>query len=359
MNMDFWKGKKVLVTGNTGFKGAWLSEILINAGAEVYGYALKQEDPKAIFNAICLSDRMKTYYNDISDFDSLAKAMKEIRPEVIFHLAAQPIVRTSYVQPIETFQINVMGTANVLEAIRYVDTVRSVVIITTDKVYDNKENGAGFVETDPLGGYDPYSASKACAEIVVDSYRKSFFPEEKYSEHKVSIVTVRAGNVIGGGDFAKDRLIPDVIRAVSNNEKMILRNPESVRPWQNVLEPLNAYILLAEKLYEEGTRYSGSYNIGPEEKDCIPVGEVVDRFQKYFDGLSLDQYDAEKRKTEVHEAGKLFLNTDKIKKELGFNSVWELDECIKQTARWYKEQLDGSDMREITDRMIKEYFLAK
>ena len=358
MNMDnfFWNGKRVLITGNTGFKGSWLSRILLNAGADVYGYALENSDKYSIFNAISLEKEMHCFYGDICDETKLSAVIAETSPEIVFHLAAQPIVRRSYDDPVYTYRTNVIGTASLLNCLRKCDDLRAVVNVTTDKVYENNESGDPFRESDRLGGYDPYSGSKACSELVTSTFVSSFFNPEQYGiSHSAAVATARAGNVIGGGDNAPDRIIPDCIRAVRENKTVTLRNPGAVRPWQHVLEPLVLYIMLAEKLYEKGTEYSGAYNVGPSLKDCMCVEELVKKMQSYIPALKYDLSTSERR-SEPHEAEKLTLATDKIEKVLGFRNKWGIDDCIRNTAVWYSDQLSGKDMRVVTDKMIQEYF---
>ncbi len=356
MNKDFWNGKRVLITGNTGFKGTWLSRILLNAEAEVYGYALENDDIYSIFQAITLYKDMHCSYGDICDEEKLGNVIADIKPEIVFHLAAQPIVRRSYDDPVYTYRTNVIGTANLLNCLRKCNELRAVVNVTTDKVYENNESGDPFRESDRLGGYDPYSGSKACSELVTSTFVSSFFNPEQYGiSHSAAIATARAGNVIGGGDNAPDRIIPDCIRSVRSNETVTLRNPHSVRPWQHVLEPLALYISLAEKLYEKGTEYSGAYNVGPSLKDCMCVEEIVKKMQSYIPELKYSLSISGNR-NEPHEAEKLTLATDKIEKMLGFRNKWGIDDCIRNTAIWYSEQLNGKDMRTVTDKMIQEYF---
>ncbi len=354
MNKSFWNNKKVLITGNTGFKGSWLSCVLLGAGADICGYALENDCPKSIFNAIGLENAVDCHYGDICDEQRLGKIISQFRPEIVFHLAAQPIVRISYVTPLETYRVNVMGTATLLNCIRSADSVRTVVNVTTDKVYANDDKTAFFSETDNLGGYDPYSSSKACSELVTSAFVSSYFnPVEYGKSHKTAIATARAGNVIGGGDFAPDRLVPDCIRAVEQGSEVIIRNPEAIRPWQNVLEPLSLYITLAEKLYNDGTEYNGAWNVGPSAEDCVSVRNVIGKLQEYLPKLKVKMGGDNSK---LHEASLLTLNSEKIKQRLGFKSRWNIDEAVKYTALWYLYQLENKDMSEITDRIIGEYF---
>lgn len=355
MNKTFWNGKRVLVTGNTGFKGSWLSRILLNTGAEVYGYALENNCAEGIFNAVGLEKQMECCFGDICDYEKLRLFIEKVKPEVVFHLAAQPIVRESYLSPVYTYQTNVMGTVTLLDCLRKNENLRAVVNVTTDKVYANDDKTAFFSENDRLGGYDPYSTSKACSELVTASYVSSFFNPDKYGlEHNAAIATARAGNVIGGGDYAPDRLIPDCMRAVKNGTSVILRNPDSIRPWQNVLEPISVYITLAEKLYNDGTAYSGAWNIGPEKEDCLRVADVIQKLKEYIPELKVEL--KANRDNEAHEAQLLTLNSYKIKAELDFHSRWKIDDAVKYTALWYAEQFKGADMSAITDKIITEYY---
>ena len=357
MNNNFWKNKRVLITGNTGFKGSWLSEVLYLAGADIYGYALKNGCPDSIFHAAKIAEKTKCFYGDICDEKSLEKCIGTARPEIVFHLAAQPIVRRSYADPVGTFQTNAVGTAALFNSLRSgVSSVKAIINVTTDKVYENPENGEAFAETDRLGGYDPYSASKACSEIITASMMRSFYSPDKYGkEHCVSIATARAGNVIGGGDFAPDRLIPDCIRAIKNKSPIHLRSPYSVRPWQNVLEPVAFYIDLAEKLYTDGLEYSGAWNVGPDKSEFFKVIDVINMMKKHLPEMDVT---FDEVSDNMHEAGLLMLDSSKAREKLGFKSKWSIDEAVENTAIWYKEQLSGSSMEAVTDNMINKYFKA-
>ncbi len=355
MDWNFWKNKRVLITGNTGFKGSWLSEVLYLAGADVFGYALENDCLDSIFHAVKISEKTYCFYGDICDAGKLSECIKTANPEIVFHLAAQPIVRQSYADPVGTFQTNAVGTAALFNALRGI-SVRAIINVTTDKVYENNEKGNAFSETDRLGGYDPYSASKACSEIVTSSMVSSFFNTDKYGiEHNTAIATVRAGNVIGGGDFAPDRLVPDCIRAIKSGNSVHIRNPYSVRPWQNVLEPISFYINLAEKLYTDGTLYSGAWNVGPDTDEFIKVSDVIGMIKQLIPELNVT---FGKSDNEMHEAKLLTLDSTKAREKLGFKSRWSIDEAVENTILWYKEQLAGSDMEKITDDMISRYFKA-
>lgn len=345
--LDFYHGKRVFLTGHTGFKGSWLSEILLRAGADVTGYALEPPTEPSLFDLLDLKHRMHSIIGDIRDFDHLLTAVRETKPDYVIHLAAQPLVRLSYEEPRYTFETNVMGTVNLLEAIRETDSVRSVLNVTTDKVYLNREIRRGYQEEDPLDGYDPYSNSKSCSDLVTHSYRNSFF-----ASSGVAVSTARAGNVIGGGDFAKDRIVPDCVRAVMAGRPVILRNPNSVRPYQHVLEPLKAYLMIV-KAQAERPDLQGAYNVGPDDKDAITTGELADLFTKYWgDGAS---WTSEQDKG-PHEAGLLMLNNSKIKKMLGWEPKWDIQDALKKTVEWSKIFAAGENVRPVTDREIEEYF---
>ncbi len=345
--LSFYKGKKVLITGHTGFKGSWLSRILIRAGAVVTGYSLEPPTDPSLFHLLKLENEMHSVIGDIRDYDHLLEVVTDAQPEIVLHLAAQPIVRTSYKEPRETFDTNVMGTVNLLEAIRQVDSVKSVLNVTTDKVYLNREVRRGYVEDDPLDGYDPYSNSKSCSDLVTHSYRSSYF-----LDRGIAVSTARAGNVIGGGDFAVDRIIPDCVRAVSKGEDILLRNPNSIRPYQHVLEPLAAYLLLAKKQYEDPS-LQGAYNVGPSEKDAVTTGEIATMFTNAWGenaSWSSTSNDG------PHEAGLLMLDSSKIRTKLGFTPRWNIEEAIQKTVEWSKVFVNDGDLPAETDREIEEYF---
>lgn len=350
-DLAFYKGKKVLVTGHTGFKGTWLCRMLVNAGAIVTGYSLEPPTNPDLFSMAELTDKMTSVIGDIRDFDKLKKVFEDSQPEIVLHLAAQPIVRDSYKDPRYTYETNVMGTVNLLECIRMFSCVKSVVNVTTDKVYKNNEWCWGYRENEPLDGFDPYSNSKSCSELVTHSYKNSFF-----AEGQVAISTARAGNVIGGGDFANDRIIPDCVRAMKNGEKIIVRNPYSTRPYQHVLEPLVAYLMIAAKQYDD-IKYSDYYNVGPDECDCVTTGELVDMF---CDAWGEDaQWENIAEKNAPHEANFLKLDCSKIKAVFGWKARWHIEECINKTCEFSKVWLSGENVAQEMDKEIKEFLEEK
>lgn len=348
--LDFFKHKKVLITGHTGFKGSWLSFILLNAGADIVGYSLDSPTNPSLFELIGLKNDVESILGDVRDYKKLLDTVKRICPEIIIHMAAQPLVRESYINPRETFEINVMGTVNVCEAIRQTDSVRSFLNVTTDKVYLNKEWNKGYVETDPLDGFDPYSNSKSCSELVTHSYINSFF-----NNSDIATSTARAGNVIGGGDFAKDRIIPDCVRAISKGEKIVVRNPNSIRPYQHVLEPLFAYLMIVKE-QEKDKGKSGYYNVGPEDTDCIETGKLVDIFCKEWrDGASWQTIS----NNGPHEANFLKLDCRKIKEAFGWTPKWSVEKAIYKAVEWYKPYVEGerpsNRFRDIMEKQVKEF----
>lgn len=344
--LKFYKGKRIFITGHTGFKGSWLCKILANAGARVTGYSLTPPTEPSLFNEATIDKNVVSIIGDIRDYDSLKKAFDEAQPEIVFHLAAQPIVRDSYKDPKYTYETNVLGTVNILECVRNNNCVKSFLNVTTDKVYENNDlNNHGFVEEEKLDGFDPYSNSKSCSELVTHSYKKSFF-------QNVAISTARAGNVIGGGDFANDRIIPDCVRAMKNGVDIIVRNPFSTRPYQHVLEPLFAYLMIAQKQYEN-SEYQGWYNVGPDDVDCFQTGALVDLFCKYWGEGSrwINKYDGG-----PHEAAFLKLDCAKLKKTFGWNPRWNLEKAIEKTVEWYKCWLNGQDVKKCMDKQIEEFY---
>ena len=347
--LNFYRGKRVLLTGHTGFKGMWLALLLLRAGAEVTGFALDAptEGGRAALDRLGILKELCDLRGDVRDADALGRAFAAARPEVVFHLAAQPIVRTSYRQPVETFAVNVMGTVNVLECIRTSDTVRSALIVTTDKVYENKEWPWGYRENEPLLGYDPYAASKSCAEIAAYSYRQSFF-----ADGGVRLSTARAGNVIGGGDFAPDRIIPDCIRAAVRGRVIDIRNPHSTRPYQHVLEPLSVYLMLAARQAEHAALV-GAWNVGPDDADCVTTGELADLFCQSWGAGTLWETHADGG---PHEAHFLKLDCSKVKSALGWRPRWHIAEAVEKTVEWAKAWEAGADMRAVTEEQIEAFF---
>ena len=344
--LEFYKGKRIFITGHTGFKGSWLCKILANAGAKVTGYSLTPPTNPSLFNEADIGKNVVSIIGDIRDYDSLKKAFDDAQPEIVLHLAAQPIVRDSYKDPKYTYETNVIGTVNILECARNNDCVKSFLNVTTDKVYENDDlDNHGFVEEEKLDGFDPYSNSKSCSELVTHSYKKSFF-------QNVAISTARAGNVIGGGDFANDRIIPDCVRAMKNETDIIVRNPFSTRPYQHVLEPLFAYLMIAQKQYED-SRYQGWYNVGPDDVDCFQTGALVDLFCKYWgeDSGWINKYDGG-----PHEAAFLKLDCTKLKKTFDWKPRWNLEKAIEKTVEWYKCWVNGQDVGQCMDKQIEEFY---
>lgn len=344
---EFWKGKKVLITGHTGFKGSWLAFWLDSLGAEVCGYSLAPDAQPNLFENLELESKIHSNFGDIRDLENFEKVITEFQPEIVLHLAAQSLVRRSYRVPVETYATNVIGTINILEAVRKNDFVKSVVIITTDKVYENKEWHWAYRENERLGGFDPYSNSKACAELAVSSYRNSFF-----AESDCLIATARAGNVIGGGDWSEDRLLPDVFRSLIFGEKLEIRNPASIRPWQHVLEPLAGYLKLAQKLYEGEKSFSDAWNFGSEDADAKPVGWILEKIKRIWN----ENVNWEISQTKhPHEARLLKLDSTKAKNELAWLPKLNLDEAINLTAEWYRGFKDKKDLIELTKAQIDFY----
>lgn len=349
---EFWAGKRVFLTGHTGFKGSWLALWLHELGAIVTGYSLAPATQPSHFDELKLGSKINSQIGDIRDLPRLKEAMVSADPEIVLHLAAQPLVRQSYIDPIETYDINVLGTAKVLEAIRSCPSVKSVVIITTDKVYENREWEWGYRENDTLGGYDPYSNSKACTELVTSSFVNSFFNPADYSSHGVAVSTARAGNVFGGGDWADDRLIPDLIRAYRDKVAPVIRYPGAVRPWQHVLEPLRGYLMLARALYSHGTRFSGAFNFGPNESDARSVKTICEIVSGHLvDAAPWTLDDAQN----PHEAGFLKLDISKAAAELGWKPKTDLELGLRLTTNWYGGYLKEESVTDLSLRDLAEY----
>jgi CDP-glucose 4,6-dehydratase len=347
MNPEFWKGKRVLITGHTGFKGSWLSFWLAEMGAEVCGYALEPEDSPNLFDQLHLDGRLSSVIGDIRDLDNFSRVVSGFAPDIVFHLAAQSLVRRSYRLPVETYSTNVMGTINVLESVRHSQSVKAAVIVTTDKVYENRESNEGYKEDERLGGFDPYSNSKACTELATSSYRSSFF-----ADSQTLIATARAGNVIGGGDWSEDRLLPDVFRHLIFGKPLLIRNPNSVRPWQHVLEPLSGYLILAEALFNQNRELANSWNFGSEDRDARSVGEILNIVDKLWEGGL--EWDAAPG-SHPHETNILKLDSTRSKRLLGWEPRLALEEALGLTTEWYLAMSKAGDLAEITRRQIKFY----
>lgn len=347
MKRLFWKNKRVFLTGHTGFKGGWLSLWLQRMGAQVTGYALESPSQPNLFEVASVSDGMHSIIGDVRDSERLAAALKEAQPEIVIHMAAQPLVRESYREPVETFDVNVMGTVNLLEALRSLDDVRVVLNVTTDKIYENRESLWGYRENEPLGGSDPYAASKACSELVSRAYHQSFL-----QARGVALATARAGNVVGGGDWAGERLVPDLIRAFMSNAPVEIRYPNAIRPWQHVLEPLHGYLLLAERLYETPEVYCEPWNFGPPDEQMQPVRWIAERMKAQWGADSpIVISDA----PQPHETGVLRLDASKARQRLGWQSALDLEESLQWIASWYQAYAAGQEMRALTERQIAAY----
>jgi len=350
---DVFRSQKVLITGNTGFKGSWLTTLLLRLGARVFGLADDVPTEPSLFREIGLKTQLEAHHwVDIRDLDAVRDVVETVQPDFLFHLAAQAITLESYRDPVRTVATNVLGTTHVLEALRLWGGPCTAVIITSDKCYENREWVYAYRENDPMGGFDPYSNSKGCAELITAAYRNSFFHPEKYNEHHIALASARAGNVIGGGDWAEDRLIPDILSAISNNRPVIIRNPHAIRPWQHVLEPLSGYLQLAQKLYEDGVSYADGWNFGPNDEDAKPVQWIVEQLtQQWGDSASwqLDQAD------HPHEAHYLKLDCSKAKMHLAWTPRWNLTHTLEMITAWQHAWLANEDMRPVTLKQIKQY----
>ena len=346
IDQEFWKGKRVFLTGHTGFKGSWLSLWLFSLGAEVRGYALNPPTSPSLFNEAKINSIIDSQIGDIRDQDALHESMTEFNPDILIHMAAQPLVRYSYDNPIETYEVNVIGTAKVLEAARSCPDLKAIVNITTDKCYENDDRSEGYMENDPMGGYDPYSSSKGCAELVTSSYRRSFLQEQG-----VGLASVRAGNVIGGGDWADDRLIPDILRSFEKNKPVIIRNPKATRPWQHVLEPLSGYLILTQNLYKNQKKYAEGWNFGPNEKDVQPVDWILDKMISKWPNSSWEL----DNNSNPHEAGFLKLDISKAKSKLNWSPVWELSQALEKIVIWHQAWINKDDMQAVCLTEIEEY----
>lgn len=355
LDIGFYKGKRVFITGHTGFKGSWMCKLLIEAGAEVTGYALKPPTDPSLFEMCGLVSRMNSVIGDIRDLPHLKQVFDEVQPEIVIHMAAQPIVRDSYKEPVYTYDVNVMGTVNILECVRLSDSVKSFLNVTTDKVYLNKEWLWGYREDEELNGFDPYSNSKSCSELVTSSYKNSFFYDKD-----IAISTARAGNVIGGGDFANDRIIPDCIRAAAENREIIVRNPFSTRPYEHVLEPVIAYLIIAKEQYGNKEKYEGNYNVGPDETDCWTTGDLVTLFCEKWNQATgshmiwKNEYDGG-----PHEANFLKLDCSKLKSVFGWKPRWNVETTMEKIVEWSVVYLNNGDVAECMGRQIREFLGEK
>lgn len=354
MNGEFWRGRRVFITGHTGFKGSWLSLWLQRLGSDLTGYALSPPTNPSLFEVAQVGRNMRSIIGDIRDADALTRAMREARPDIVIHMAAQPLVRYSYHAPVETYATNVMGTVHLLEAVRQTNSVRVVVNVTSDKCYENKEWLWGYRESEPLGGHDPYSNSKACAELVTAAYRNSFFNAD--GGRAVAVASGRAGNVIGGGDWAQDRLIPDMFRAIEAGQPVNIRSPHAIRPWQHVLEPLGGYLMLAERLCQDGAGYAESWNFGPADSDARPVQWIVERLTGLWGDGATWQLD---QQPQPHEAHYLKLDCSKANARLGWHPRWQISDALDRIVEWHKALREGSDMKAFTLRQITQYEIAQ
>lgn len=350
VNKNFWKGKRVYLTGHTGFKGSWLSLWLSEMGAVVKGYALSPPSTPNLFEVARISEKIESEIGDIRNFDKLKASMVQFNPDLLIHMAAQPLVRLSYKEPIETFDTNVMGTVKVLQAARNCSNLKSVISVTTDKCYENKEWEWGYRENEPMGGHDPYSSSKGCAELVTSAYRRSFL-----NEQGIGLASARAGNVIGGGDWADDRLIPDILRAFEKNRPVVIRNPLSTRPWQHVMEPLSGYLTLAEALYNNPSKYAEAWNFGPSDEDAKPVGWILNNMTEKWKGASWE-LDSQ---SNPHEAEYLKLDISKAKMRLNWQPSWNLETTLDNIVNWHKNWLNKADMQNITISEINKFMVEQ
>ena len=346
IDSEFWQGKRVFLTGHSGFKGSWLSLWLFSLGAEVKGYSLNPPTSPSLFNEAKIDSIIESCVGDIRDQDTLYKSMVSFNPDILIHMAAQPLVRYSYDEPIETYEVNVIGTAKVLEVARSCSNLKAIVNITTDKCYENDGRTQGYKENDSMGGYDPYSSSKGCAELVASSYRRSFLQDQG-----IGLASVRAGNVIGGGDWADDRLIPDILKSFENGSSVVVRNPQATRPWQHVLEPLSGYLILAQKLYQNPKKYAEGWNFGPNEQDVKSVDWILDKMISKWPNSSWEL----DKSYSPHEAGFLKLDILKAKSKLGWNPLWSLSDTLEKIVHWHQAWLNKEDMQVVCLAEIKEY----
>ena len=350
---QFWKKKKVLVTGHTGFKGSWISLWLQKLNANICGFSKSIPTNPSLFEIANVDENMQSITGDIRDFDSIINTIKEFQPEIIIHMAAQSIVLNSYDDPLETYTTNVIGTLNLFEAVRKTDKTRVIINVTSDKCYDNRGLNVPFKESDPMGGYDPYSSSKGCSEIMTSSFRNSFFNPKQYQKHKVALASARAGNVIGGGDWAEFRLVPDLIKGIQNKKIVKIRNQNYSRPWQFVLEPLNGYLMLAQKLWKEGPEFSQAWNFGPLENEKKTVSYLISKFTEKFKELQIEYEEKEE-----HESENLSLNSTKTFNELNWKNKVDLEKTVLLTIEWYKKFLEGKNMKEFSFQQIENFTLS-
>jgi len=356
VSASFWSGKRVFVTGHTGFKGSWLCIWLKQMGAEVHGFSLPPPTDPSLFEVARISSLVSSEFGDITDLERLKAALDQAAPEIVLHLAAQSLVRDSYSDPVKTYATNVMGSVHLLEAVRSCPTVRAVVMVTSDKCYENREWDWGYRENEPMGGYDPYSNSKGCAELVTSAYRSSFFNTKDYDRHKVAVASARAGNVIGGGDWADNRLIPDFIRAMTLGQELLIRSPTAIRPWQHVLEPLSGYLVLAQRLFENGSAFSDSWNFGPENESARPVAWIAKQLTQLWGTGARWSVD---KSPSAHEAMHLKLDISKAKNHLNWHPCWDLAETLHRIVTWHKAHLAGSDMHAICLEQLSAYTIAR
>lgn len=352
----FYQDRKVLITGHTGFKGSWLCLLLHQMGADVYGYALEPPTNPSLFHEAKIDELITSFIGDVRNFEYLSKVMHQIQPEIVIHMAAQPLVRESYKLPVETYAINVMGTVHLLEACRSTQSVRAIVNVTTDKCYENREWHWGYRENEPMGGYDPYSNSKGCSELVTSAFRNSYFSPNEYETHGVAVASARAGNVIGGGDWAEDRLIPDFMRAISKDETVHIRSPYAIRPWQHVLEPLTGYLSLAEKLYSDGARYAQAWNFGPDDSDAQNVEWITKTLCEMWGEGASYKIDVS---PQPHEANYLKLDCSKAKAELAWYPKWNVGLALQSIVEWNKAYVSRENVRSVTIDQIHGYFNSK
>lgn len=352
MNNSFWQGKRVFLTGHTGFQGGWLSLWLQRVGALVTGFSLPPPTQPSLFEAARIGEQMQSITGDIRDLPALLRAMRDASPEIVIHMAAQSLVRPSYREPIETYSANIMGTAHVLEAVRQTGGVRAVINITSDKCYENREWIWGYRENEAMGGHDPYSSSKGCAELITAAYRNSFFAPAEYEKHGVAVASARTGNVIGGGDWAADRLVPDILRAIEAGKAVNIRSPHAIRPWQHVLDPISGYMMLAEKLYTEGANWGGGWNFGPNPDDSRPVQWIVEKLTDVWGHGASWTLD---KAPQPHEAHVLTLDCSKARSTLGWHACWSLDKTLHAIVEWQQAFLSGSDMKTVSLNQIAKY----